>query len=224
MPRGKTTAPKGKNSKAAPAKGKVPPKSAAKEKVPPKSAAKEKKTKDSDTLILVLTQDQLDDFLGEFVCSVSVKQARTKLLSLKGKADKPASKEAPVADEKLSLVDLSKLSAKDLETMAQKKAKKEKTTVPISGKGKSPTKKDNLNYLTDAGDSSSESEKPKKTNKKANKNKNKKTKKEETESDSSEATLTSDSDISVSSVGSTSDSSDVDSEQSISSGSDSDSD
>ena len=39
-----------------------------------------------DTIIIVLTQDQLDEFLDEFICPASVKQAKLKLLSFKGKA------------------------------------------------------------------------------------------------------------------------------------------
>ncbi len=161
MARGKVTAPtKGKAS----AKSKAPAKAPAKSKAPAKGKAEEKSSKGNgdkapktETLTLVLTSEQLDGFLDEYVCSVTVKQAKGKLLSFKGNGDKASAsasasasakdpKGSAASDKNLSPADLAKLSAKDLETLALKKSKKEKKKIPIAGKGKNPTKKDNIDF------------------------------------------------------------------------------
>ncbi len=193
MPRAKTVVAK--------PKGKVPSPKA-------KEEASKNSSKASETITLTLTSEQLADFFSRYVCLASAKEAEKKLLSFKGKSEsKETVKPAPNKD--LSRVDLNKLSAKELESMALKKANK--TKVPYAGKGKNPTKKDNIDFILSVG-ASKDSEKSKKGGK------GKKEKNEESESESTEANMTSDSDESSSDA--ESDCESEESEQNVSSDSD----
>jgi hypothetical protein len=109
-------------------------------------------------ITLSLTPKQMEDFLQQFVCKVAIKEAKKKLEGFKvtekaGKSTKPELK------KQNSSVDFSKMNAGDVAALAQKKAKKAKDEIKC--KGKKPTKKENVAYLTD-GESTDSSKKAKK--------------------------------------------------------------
>ena len=99
-------------------------------------------------ITIELTPKQLESFLEQFVCTAARKEAKAKLMSFKSSGNaKPSSKpDLKKAGKQESLTDLKKRSAAELADLAAKKAKKEKKEVPHEGK--TPTKKENLAFLT----------------------------------------------------------------------------
>ena len=99
-------------------------------------------------ITIELTPKQLESFLEQFVCTAARKEAKAKLMSFKSSGNaKPSSKpDLKKAGKQKSLTDLKKRPAPELAELAAKKAKKEKTEIPHTGK--KPTKKENLAFLT----------------------------------------------------------------------------
>ena len=99
-------------------------------------------------ITIELTPKQLESFLDQFVCTAARKGAKAKLMSFKSSGNaKPSSKpDLKKAGKQKSLTDLKKRPAPELAELAAKKAKKEKTEIPHTGK--KPTKKENLAFLT----------------------------------------------------------------------------
>ena len=114
------------------------------------------------TMTLVLTPKQMDAFLEAYVCKAALKEAKKKLLAFQ--SSEKAQKSSKLALKKQnSTSDFSKMKAADVEAMAKKKAKKEKREIEC--KGKKPTKAENIDYLTDGGNTTDSSKKDKKDKK-----------------------------------------------------------
>ena len=102
-------------------------------------------------ITLTFTNKQMDDFLQKYVCKAALKDAKKDLMArqVTEKAVKPSKPTLKKQDSSSELAKYKKMSAVDVEALAKKKAKKANQDVPH--KGKKPTKQENIDYLTDGG-------------------------------------------------------------------------
>ena len=155
-----------------------------------------KKLAAQEEKIYHFTQKEMDDLLDTILASIrksvkeELKQYKEEKKGEKKKEDKKLQRSTSTPDLKkgkeLTRENMKKKSAQEVKDMAQKKAKKEKTTIKATGKGKNPTKEDNIDfYLGEQAKgkkkkvetSDTETEPP--TSKKGKKEKVKKVKKED---------------------------------------------
>jgi hypothetical protein len=103
----------------------------------------------SDDDLLVISRKELRSLIRE-IFDESLNEINKKLASTDEVSDvSPVSssdKEESSSDKK-ALSDLESMSAAEVKKLADQKAADEKVTIRISGKRKTPTKKDNINFL-----------------------------------------------------------------------------
>jgi hypothetical protein len=113
-------------------------------------------------ITLTFTPKQMEDFLQKYVCKAALKDAKKDLLArqVTEKAAKPSKPALKKQDSSSELAKYKKMKADEVEALAKKKAKKAKEDVPH--KGKKPTKQENIDYLTDGGNTTDSGKKDKK--------------------------------------------------------------
>ncbi len=116
----------------------------------------------ANKITLSLTPKQLEAFLEAYICKSVRKEAKKKLMTYKSteKAQKSSKPDLKKQDSSTDLSKFKKMPASEVEALAKKKAKKEKGEIDC--KGKKPTKAENIDYLTDGGNTTDTSKKDKK--------------------------------------------------------------